>query len=214
MKMSIYIIFLVFVTLNSCNAEKKPQKTEVKGGKMSYDKLDSVTLGGGCFWCVEAVFQRLDGVEKVMSGYSGGKIENPTYKQITTGTTGHAEVIRIFYNPEIISFEELLEVFWMTHDPTTLNRQGADVGTQYRSVIFYHNESQQEIAERYKKQLNDAETFDSPIVTEISPMINFYEAEDYHQNYYNENGNQPYCSFVITPKIQKLEKLFKHKLKD
>ncbi|MBE2190221.1 MAG: peptide-methionine (S)-S-oxide reductase MsrA [Desulfobulbaceae bacterium] len=214
MKMSIYIIFLVFVTLNSCNAEKNPQKTEVKGGKMSYDKLDSVTLGGGCFWCVEAVFQRLDGVEKVMSGYSGGKIENPTYKQITTGTTGHAEVIRIFYNPEIIGFEELLEVFWMTHDPTTLNRQGADVGTQYRSVIFYHNESQQEIAERYKKQLNDAETFDSPIVTEISPMINFYEAEDYHQNYYNENGNQPYCSFVITPKIQKLEKLFKHKLKD
>jgi len=212
--MSIYIIFLVFVTLNSCNAEKNPQKTEVKGGKMSYDKLDSVTLGGGCFWCVEAVFQRLDGVEKVMSGYSGGKIENPTYKQITTGTTGHAEVIRIFYNPEIIGFEELLEVFWMTHDPTTLNRQGADVGTQYRSVIFYHNESQQEIAERYKKQLNDAETFDSPIVTEISPMINFYEAEDYHQNYYNENGNQPYCSFVITPKIQKLEKLFKHKLKD
>jgi peptide-methionine (S)-S-oxide reductase len=214
MKMLIFIFLLVFVALNSCNAEKSQHKTEAKGGKMSYDKLDSATFGGGCFWCVEAIFQRLEGVEKVMSGYSGGKIENPSYKQITTGTTGHAEVIRIYYNPEIITFDELLEIFWTTHDPTTLNRQGADVGTQYRSVIFYHNESQKEIAERYKGELDKAEIFDSPIVTEISPLSNFYEAEDYHQNYYNENSNQPYCSFVITPKIQKLEKLFKHKLKD
>lgn len=212
--MLIFIFLLVFVALNSCNAEKSQHKTEAKGGKMSYDKLDSATFGGGCFWCVEAIFQRLEGVEKVMSGYSGGKIENPSYKQITTGTTGHAEVIRIYYNPEIITFDELLEIFWTTHDPTTLNRQGADVGTQYRSVIFYHNESQKEIAERYKGELDKAEIFDSPIVTEISPLSNFYEAEDYHQNYYNENSNQPYCSFVITPKIQKLEKLFKHKLKD
>jgi len=137
MKTLIFIFLLVFVALNSCNAEKSQHKTEAKGEKMSYDKLDSVTLGGGCFWCVEAVFQRLDGVEKVMSGYSGGKIENPTYKQITTGTTGHAEVIRIFYKPEVITFEELLEVFWMTHDPTTLNRQGADVGTQYRLSLIH-----------------------------------------------------------------------------
>ncbi|MCO5250901.1 MAG: peptide-methionine (S)-S-oxide reductase MsrA [Candidatus Kapabacteria bacterium] len=214
MKMLIYVYLLVFVALNSCNAEKSQPKTEAKGGEMSYKNFDSVTLGGGCFWCVEAVFQRLEGVAKVVSGYSGGKIENPSYKQITTGTTGHAEVIRIYYNPEIITFEELLEIFWMTHDPTTLNRQGADVGTQYRSVIFYHNDTQKEIAERYKKQLNDAKTFDSPIVTEISPLSNFYEAEDYHQNYYNDNSHQPYCSFVITPKIQKLEKLFKQKLKD
>jgi peptide-methionine (S)-S-oxide reductase len=214
MKMLILIFLLVFVTLNSCNADKSQPKTEAKGGDMSNKNFDSVTLGGGCFWCVEAVFQRLQGVAKVVSGYSGGKIENPTYKQITTGTTGYAEVVRVFYKPEIITFEELLEVFWMTHDPTTLNRQGADVGTQYRSVIFYHNDSQKKIAQRYKQQLNDDGTFDSPIVTEISPMTNFYEAEDYHQNYYNDNSHQPYCSFVITPKIQKLEKLFEQKLKD
>lgn len=214
MKMIIQILMFTFVALNSCNAEKSQQKYEQKGGNMSNDKLDSATFGGGCFWCVEAVFQRLNGVLKVVSGYSGGSIQNPSYKQITTGTTGHAEVVRIYYSPDVIAFDELLEVFWMTHDPTTLNRQGADVGTQYRSVIFYHNNEQKEISERYKSQLDKSGVFESPIVTEISPLKNFFEAEDYHQNYYNENGHQPYCSFVITPKIQKLEKLFKNKLKD
>lgn len=214
MKMIIQILMFTFVALNSCNAEKSQQKYEQKGGNMSNDKLDSATFGGGCFWCVEAVFQRLNGVSKVVSGYSGGSIQNPSYKQITTGTTGHAEVVRIYYSPDVIAFDELLEVFWMTHDPTTLNRQGADVGTQYRSVIFYHNNEQKEISERYKSQLDKSGVFESPIVTEISPLKNFFEAEDYHQNYYNENGHQPYCSFVITPKIQKLEKLFKNKLKD
>ena len=172
-----------------------------------------ITFGAGCFWCTEAVFQRLKGVVKVESGYSGGRRENPSYEQVCTGVSGHAEVVQITYDPAIISFEELLEVFWKTHDPTTLNRQGNDIGTQYRSVIFYHDDDQKEISEKYKQKLDEAKIFDKPIVTEISPIKNFYKAEDYHHNYYNDNSSQPYCNFVITPKLDKLNEIFRDKLK-
>lgn len=172
------------------------------------------TFGAGCFWCVEAVFQRVKGVIHVESGYSGGAVDNPTYRDVTTGRTGHAEVARIVFDPSIISYELLLEVFWHTHDPTTLNRQGADVGTQYRSAIFYHDDEQRRVAEQSKEKTGKSGLWDSPIVTEISPLINYYTAEDYHQNYYNNNPNQPYCSIVIGPKLAKLEKEFRHLLKD
>jgi peptide-methionine (S)-S-oxide reductase len=177
------------------------------------DELSIATFGGGCFWCTEAVFQRVKGVEKVVSGYMGGKVKNPTYKEVTTGLTGHAEVIQITYNPSIISYDEILEIFWGTHDPTTLNRQGADVGTQYRSVIFYHNESQKQLAESYKKKLDSSGAFERTIVTEISPASAFYKAEDYHQNYFNLNSNVPYCTYVIQPKLDKFNKVFANKLK-
>jgi peptide-methionine (S)-S-oxide reductase len=171
--------------------------------------MELITLGAGCFWCTEAVFQRLEGVEKVISGYAGGIIANPTYKQICTGTTGHAEVIHVFYAPEKVSLESLLEVFWATHDPTTLNRQGADVGPQYRSSIFYQNETQKELASKLKA----SQVFDRPIVTEITPFSNFYPAENYHQDYFNLNGMLPYCQFVVKPKVDKLKKYFADRLK-
>ncbi|MDH5366279.1 MAG: peptide-methionine (S)-S-oxide reductase MsrA [Cyclobacteriaceae bacterium] len=175
--------------------------------------LKEVTFGAGCFWCIEAVFEELKGVVSVESGYSGGAVENPTYNQIGTGTTGHAEVARIVYDADIINFKELLEVFWQTHDPTTLNRQGNDVGTQYRSVVFYHDKSQKEQAEHYKDELNKSGAFSKTIVTEISPLINYYKAENYHQNYYSLNPNQGYCQYVIAPKMEKFRKAFKEKLK-
>lgn len=175
--------------------------------------LDTATFGAGCFWCVEAIFQRLKGVDTVVSGYSGGKIANPTYREVSSGLTGHAEVIQITYNPSMISFEQLVEVFFYTHDPTTLNRQGADEGTQYRSAIFYHNEEQKNVAEKIKNKLNAENTFGKPIVTEISAFGQFFPAEDYHQNYYNQNGQQPYCRIVILPKVGKLTDKFKHLLK-
>ncbi len=174
--------------------------------------MELTTLGSGCFWCTEAVYQQLKGIETVVSGYSGGQIENPTYEQVTTGKTGHAEVCQIQFDSEQISFTDMLEVFFSTHDPTTLNRQGDDVGTQYRSVIFYHSEAQREIAERVKKDLDAAGTWKNPIVTEIVPYEKFYSAEDYHQNYYRNNPNQRYCQLVITPKLKKFEKVFKLKL--
>lgn len=181
----------------------------------TYNKmnLQTATFGSGCFWCVEAIFQQLDGVEKVVSGYSGGKIKNPTYREVCSGLTGHAEVIQVTYNPQKISFEELLEVFWKTHDPTTLNRQGADEGTQYRSVIFYHTEEQKLLAEEYKAKLTKSGAFDRPIVTEISKFTEFYPAEDYHQDYYNINGKEPYCRMVIQPKLDKFQKVFADKIK-
>src|SRR3982751_3952951 len=154
------------------------------------------TFGGGCFWCTEAIFLDLKGVSKVQSGYAGGTVKNPTYRQVCTGTTGHAEVIQITYDPALVSYEELLEVFWNTHDPTTLNKQGADEGTQYRPAVFYHNEEQKKIAEQYLKQLEASKVFKNPIVTEISPLINFYKAENYHQNYYDLNPDQGYCQYV------------------
>lgn len=181
--------------------------------RSSSSTIDTVTFGAGCFWCVEAVFQRLEGVLSVKSGYSGGSIKNPTYREVCSGLTGHAEVVQVVYDKTKISFDELLEVFWKTHDPTTPNRQGADVGTQYRSAVFYHNKEQKEIAEAYKKKLNDAQAYPSPIITEITPFSNFYSAEDYHQNYFNANGSEPYCRLVIQPKVDKLEKVFKDKLK-
>jgi peptide-methionine (S)-S-oxide reductase len=174
---------------------------------------DTATLGAGCFWCVEAAYQQLNGVLKVSSGYSGGHVSNPTYEQVCEKNTGHAEVTQIVYDPTIISFDELLEVFWQIHDPTTLNRQGNDVGPQYRSVVYYHNEEQKEKALHYKEQLNKSGAWKDPVITEVSPYKKFYEAEDYHQNYYLNNGSQPYCYFVIRPKMEKFEKVFKDKLK-
>ncbi|MFX1559181.1 MAG: peptide-methionine (S)-S-oxide reductase MsrA [Promethearchaeota archaeon] len=176
--------------------------------------METITFGSGCFWCTEAVFQQLKGVSSVVSGYSGGHVENPTYQQVVTGRTGHAEVCQIQFDPEQISFEDLLEVFFNTHDPTTPNRQGSDVGTQYRSVIFYHNEEQRKIAERVKTELDKSGPWKNPIVTEIVPFEKFYKAEDYHQNYYRNNPNQGYCQLVIAPKLSKFEKVFKLKLSD
>jgi peptide-methionine (S)-S-oxide reductase len=160
------------------------------------------TLGGGCFWCVEAVYERIDGVEKVVSGYAGGHVDNPTYRQVTSGTTGHAEVVQVHFDPEVVSFESILEMFWLAHDPTTLNRQGADVGPQYRSIILYQGEDQRQLAEASKATAQDQ--FKDPIVTEIAPLTTFYAAEGYHQNYYELNSKAGYCNFVIRPKLKKL----------
>ena len=176
-------------------------------------KTDTATFGTGCFWCTEAIFQQLKGVLKVTSGYSGGHVKNPTYEQVCEKNTGHAEVCQVIYDPTVITFDELLEVFWQTHDPTTLNKQGNDEGPQYRSVVFYHNAEQKEKSEKYKTELNKSGAFDKPIVTAVEPYKNFYSAEKYHQNYYNDNGSQPYCYFVIRPKLEKFEKVFKSKLK-
>jgi peptide-methionine (S)-S-oxide reductase len=171
------------------------------------------TFGSGCFWCSEAVFLQLKGVEKVVSGYSGGTVPNPTYQQVCTGKTGHAEVIQVSFDPKILSYPELLEVFWQTHDPTTPNRQGNDVGPQYRSVIFYHSERQHELAERYRLKIDEAKVFKSQIVTEIVPFSAFYAAENYHQNYYANHARQPYCQLMIGPKLAKLKSLFQDRLK-
>lgn len=179
----------------------------------SSDNLEQATFGAGCFWCVEAVFQRLNGVESVVSGYSNGHKKNPTYKEVCGGDTGHAEVARLTFDPSVITFEELLEVFWNVHDPTTLNRQGNDVGTQYRSGVYFHNDEQKQIAEAYKTQLDASDTWADPIVTEIVPIADYYPGEAYHQNYYNENPNQGYCAFVVRPKVDKFMKQFAGKLK-
>ncbi len=176
-------------------------------------KLETATFGAGCFWCVEAVFLQLEGVHTAVSGYTGGTTEDPDYRSVCTGTTGHAEVVQIEYDPEVISFKELLEVFWHTHDPTTLNRQGNDAGTQYRSAIFYHSETQQTIAEESKAETDKSDLWKDPIVTEITPIDIFYPAEEYHQNYFELNPTQPYCQFVIHPKMKKFTKDFKDKLK-
>ena len=180
---------------------------------LNESQLETATFGSGCFWCTEAIFLNVDGVYKVESGYEGGRVKNPTYKEVCSGLTGHAEVIQLKFDPKVVSYDELLEIFWQTHDPTTLNRQGADEGTQYRSVIFYHNDQQKQKAEFYKNKLAQEKVFDNPIVTEITPASTFYKAEDYHQNYYNLNSSAPYCSYVITPKLEKFKKVFKTKLK-
>jgi peptide-methionine (S)-S-oxide reductase len=178
-----------------------------------HSALEQITLGGGCFWCVEAVFDELKGVTNVVSGYSGGTVVNPSYRQICTGTTGHAEVIQVTYDPALATTRQVLEVFFTVHDPTTLNRQGADVGTQYRSVIFYHTPEQKAVAEQLIAELNAAKIWKSPIVTELSPFKAFYPAEDYHQEYYKQNGSQPYCRIVIEPKVTKFRKQYHEKLK-
>lgn len=174
---------------------------------------DTATFATGCFWCTEAIFQELKGVLKVTSGYSGGTVVKPSYEEVCSGNTGHAECLQIVYDPKVISFDELLEVFWESHDPTTLNRQGNDVGTQYRSAIFYHNAEQKQKAEHYKAELEKSKAYENPIVTEITPFSHFYAAENYHQDYYRLHGSQPYCTFVIRPKVEKFEKVFKDKLK-
>ena len=176
-------------------------------------KFETATFGAGCFWCVEAVFLQLNGVNKVISGYTGGSTKNPDYRSVCTGTTGHAEVVQIEFDPQVISFKELLEVFWHTHDPTTLNKQGNDTGTQYRSAIYYHSETQRSIAEESKVETDKSELWNDPIVTEITPIGVFYSAEDYHQNYFELNPTQPYCQFVIHPKMKKFTKDFEDKLK-
>jgi peptide-methionine (S)-S-oxide reductase len=177
------------------------------------EQKEVATLGGGCFWCTEAVFNEIKGVEKVESGYSGGVIVNPTYEQVSTSTTGHAEVVQITFNPKVISFKEILEIFFTMHDPTTLNRQGSDVGTQYRSVIFYHNDQQKAITEQVIKEIIEAKIWDAPIVTQIEPFKAFYKAEDYHKDYFKQHSKQPYCRLIISPKINKLQKLYLNKLK-
>ena len=174
---------------------------------------ETATFGTGCFWCTEAVFQQLKGVEKVTSGYSGGHDANPTYKEVCNGTTGHAECLNIEFDPSVISFDELLEVFWQTHDPTTLNRQGGDVGTQYRSVVFYHSDQQKTTTLHQIAELNKSGAWDNPIVTQVVPFEKFYAAEDYHQDYFNNNGGNPYCQMVVRPKVEKFQKVFKNKLK-
>ena len=173
---------------------------------------ETATLAGGCFWCVEAIYQDLQGVHEVISGYSGGVVENPTYQQVCSETTGHAEVVQITFDPEIISYEDILYIFWRTHDPTTLNRQGADVGTQYRSAIYYHSEEQKEIAQKSKEETDASGLWKDPIVTEIEPADVFYPAEAYHQNYFRLNPYQPYCQVVIDPKVRKFRKAFRDKL--
>lgn len=177
------------------------------------EKLEKATLGAGCFWCVEAVYQNLAGVQSVVSGYAGGHVPNPTYEQVCTGSTGHAEVAQITFDPAVISYAEILDVFWRTHDPTTLNRQGADVGTQYRSVIFYHSDEQRRIAEESKAAADASGAWKNPIVTEIAPLAEFYPAEDYHQNYFRRNPHQPYCQMVVAPKVEKFKLIFSAKLK-
>lgn len=195
------------------NAEQSTAISRANDSISFSAKKEIATFGTGCFWCSEAIFQQLKGVSKVTSGYSGGTVANPTYEQVCTKNTGHAEVVQVEFDPSIITFDELLEVFWKTHDPTTLNRQGNDVGTQYRSVIFYHNEAQKQKAEKYKADLDKSGAWQNPVVTAIEPYENFYAAENYHQDYYKLNGKEPYCQYVIAPKLEKFEKVFKDKLK-
>ena len=219
MKRKIYlvitiILFAQFLFVSKQNEVLAQSKTDnIKKEIVNMEGLKKATFGSGCFWCTEAIFERVKGVVSVVSGYSGGMVENPTYEQVCSGKTGHAEAVQITYDPKVVSYPELLEIFWRTHDPTTLNRQGNDVGTQYRSAIFYHNEEQKKLAEEYKKKLDESGAWGNPIVTEIVPYKNFYKAENYHQDYFENNPNQGYCSFVIAPKVEKFEKVFKDKLK-
>ncbi|WP_281231928.1 peptide-methionine (S)-S-oxide reductase MsrA [Flavobacterium gelatinilyticum] len=198
---NIFLICLFALSLSGFSQNKKASN------------LETITLGGGCYWCVEAVYENLDGVKSVVSGFSGGKTVNPSYEEVCTGTTGHAEVVQITYDKNVTNINEIFKVFFTVHDPTTLNRQGADVGTQYRSVIFYNNEEQKKAAQNIITELNKAKVYNSPIVTKVEPFSKFYKAEDYHQNYYANNKNQPYCKMVIQPKLEKFEKVFKDKLK-
>ncbi len=215
-----WLAVLGWLSMSGClwgnNAVQDGQQDTDKAKQVQTDegkKLETITLGGGCFWCTEAVFLQVKGVEKVVSGYMGGKTVNPTYKQICTGQTGHAEVIQVHYDPKVVRVERILEIFWGTHDPTTLNRQGADIGTQYRSAVFFHQDSQREVAETLIKKLEEAKVFDDPIVTEVTAASSFYPAEDYHQNYYSLNSSQGYCQAVIKPKLDKLKKVFAEHLK-
>lgn len=210
-----FLIINLFASISiiSCSQLESSPRKGVGLKSMANQKTDTATFGAGCFWCVEAVFQQLDGVLKVTSGYSGGHTANPTYEQVCSKKTGYVEVCRVVYDPSKISYDELLEVFWKTHDPTTPDQQGNDQGPQYRSVIFYQNEEQKRLSEEYKAELNKSEVWSNPVITSIEPLKNYYEAEDYHQNYYNTNPDQLYCRYVIQPKLEKFEKVFKDKLK-
>lgn len=203
-------IFGIIILISSYSSFKSQTKKSINSKE---NKMETITLGAGCFWCVEAIYSDLKGVESVVSGFSGGTIKNPSYKEVCTERTGHAEVCQLTFDPNVISVSEILEVFWQTHDPTTLNRQGNDIGTRYRSAIFYHNQEQKKIAEEYLKVLNEQKAFENPIVTEITAFTNFYPAEDYHQDYFELNGEQPYCQAVVRPKVEKFRKIFKEKLK-
>lgn len=203
--MTMVVITLFFIDQGNRNTKQINRDNMVQSEER---KQEVATFGAGCFWCVEAIFQDLKGVSDVVSGYSGGEVKNPSYAEVCAGNTGHAEVCQIHFNPQIITYRELLNVFWRIHDPTTLNRQGADVGTQYRSVIFYHNEEQGRLAEESKKETERSGLYKNPIVTEIEPFVQFYPAEEYHQDYYNQNPNQPYCRFTIDPKVKKFRKQF------
>jgi peptide-methionine (S)-S-oxide reductase len=213
MRLVVVPLALSLLFAGSSCAQKKTQEKKNMTNHVNKSGLETATFGSGCFWCTEAIFLNVNGVETVVSGYMGGKAKNPTYKEVCSGLTGHAEVIQLTYDPAKVTYDELLEFFWKTHDPTTLNRQGNDVGTQYRSVIYYHNNEQKQLATHYKKKLDGSGAFNAPIVTEISPAEAFYKAEDYHQNYYNLNSSAPYCSYVIQPKLEKFKKAFKEKLK-
>jgi peptide-methionine (S)-S-oxide reductase len=211
------IVLLQSIVFSSCAQTEKTDKiskpmTEVKTNNTA-QKLETAVLGGGCFWCTEAQYLLLDGVLKVESGYAGGDTENPTYKEVCTGLTNHAEVVKVTYDANKLIFDDILYAFWQSHDPTTLNKQGADEGTQYRSVIFYADENQKQIAEKYIAKLNAEKAFDKPVVTQVAPLTKFYIAEDYHQDYYNNNKNAGYCMFVVGPKVEKFKKVFSQKLK-
>jgi peptide-methionine (S)-S-oxide reductase len=212
-----YLYLFTCFFLGSCSAQVKQKdsiKIEESKSDVKMENRKEAIFGAGCFWCTEAFYTSLDGVVSVTPGYAGGTTKNPTYEEVCTGSTGHAEVAKIVYDSTKISFEELLEVFWFVHDPTSLNRQGNDVGTQYRSVIFYMDDNQRELAEIYKRKLNESGAYERPVVTEIKPLTVFYPAEDYHNNYFANNPNQPYCSAVIRPKVEKFRKAFHDKLKN
>ncbi len=209
----IYLFLGLFTYMSACAQPAKKGSEKQTDKKTSTMGKETITFGAGCFWCVEAIFQQVKGVEKVVSGYGGGHVVNPTYEQVCDKTTGHVEVCQITFDPNVVSIDELLEIFWQTHDPTTKNKQGNDEGPQYRSVIFYHDAHQKERAEYYLDKLQKSGAYEKPIVTTVEPFKNFYAAENYHQNYYNNNGNQPYCYFVIRPKLEKFEKVFKDKMK-
>lgn len=209
-KPTIMLTCLLLTAGMSCSAQ-----TEKEGpSSMNETNLEQATFGAGCFWCVEAIFEELEGVSSVVAGYAGGELENPSYQQVASGQTDHAEVTRVTYDPSVITYDQLLTVLWHTHDPTTLNRQGADVGPQYRSVIFYHNEEQKQMAEASLRETDASGLWDDPIVTEIEPLRNFSVAEDYHQNYYANNPNAGYCQVVIAPKLKKFRQEFSHLLKN
>lgn len=211
-QLGILILSLISMSCSS-QAQKNQEKSIKKEIIMNNDNLELATFGGGCFWCTEAIFEQLEGVYKVESGYSGGQTNNPTYKEVCSGNTGHAEVIHIAFDPKKVSFNELLDVFFNTHNPTTLNRQGNDVGTQYRSAVFYHNNAQRDAANNMINALDKSGVFDDKIVTEVTQFEIFYPAENYHQNYYENNSNQGYCQVVINPKLEKFQKMYKEKLK-
>ena len=201
------ILLYLFICFSAC-----AQNTNSKPNKINMTNIETITLGSGCFWCTEAFFQRLKGVVKVTSGFSGGFVDNPTYEQVCDKTTGHAEVCQVLFDTTKISLDEILSVFWKTHDPTTLNQQGNDIGPQYRSVVFFHNKHQEDLAKKYINELNAAKAWPNPIVTTVEAFEKFYAAENYHQNYYNNNKNQGYCRYVIGPKLEKFEKVFADKL--